>query len=808
MLHKKSDQVAQGKKTIAMLIEQITDYQQLMEQEKEALANDLRRERATRDDLEAKLVEARSLAAVIQDDLEAEQAASRQQSQDTMNNLRTLMMELEMIEEANATLNQKLLDEREAHQASLRLMQEQSAANAAASATTATAASSPANAAAAAVDATAAAAAAATASAASAAGRKSDSSVSHDDSSGALGTAVAVAAPAPAVAAAVSTPTSSAAAAPASKEKTSMKKRSGAGDPSAAKRDSRDGRAADGAKSSIKRVSLGGVDDSDDEEFDNSDGPSDKPTRRRSKPHTGASHDRLFQSMGAAAGAPSQQQQPQANSGGLAASAALASESRGSYTSRGRRANNATPEPPSSLGGSPTNSRRSSPTRGSGAQPRRRHRTHTDADSMALPDFGDLGDARIDDSPADADEAFQLRRTITYLTHQLAAVRDMVGETIDAVQASPMGTVRPLVTPRSRGTRRVASGSSSSSTAATTSAAPPLVRSSAAMTSSTALLDSNRSAMRTLRSKLEEQIKIESVRGTRRTRERGSDSAAAAAQPAGSPLLTKQKSWTAHQAAAAGPGAAALAATSASLPTLNLPGSAAAAPIAVAAKAKNAPNVKANRERVFAAPAGVTALGMHDGNVWAGCEDGSIVVFNSKTRALVAHAVAYVPLEHNGGADKAQAARSVPLGAAPPPAMASASAGAVVPLRPLLVSVVSLAVLPDVVWAAVPRRQRGGVEREAVQAGASAHGDVARHAPARRREQLRVGPLERHEDSRVARVVAPAAQGDCAQQLLPGALLRRRHGVDRHRAAHSALQRAQPRARRPARGATRRSSRR
>jgi hypothetical protein len=239
-----------------------------------------------------------------------------------------------------------------------------------------------------------------------------------------------------------------------------VKKRSGAGEVST-KRDSRDGRGSD-AKSSIKRVSLGGVEDnSDDDEFDNSDGLSDKPTRRRSKPHQGVLRDRLFQSTGTnAAPAAAAAQTSNSAGGSLTASAALGTESRGSYTSRGRRANNATPEP-TSQGGSPTNSRRSSPTRGSGAQPRRRHRTHTDADGLALPDFADLGDARIDDSPADADEAFQLRRTITYLTHQLSAVRDMVGEAMDAVQASPIGTVRPLVTPRTRGNRRVASGSSS-----------------------------------------------------------------------------------------------------------------------------------------------------------------------------------------------------------------------------------------------------------------------------------------------------------------------------------------------------------
>ncbi len=609
---KKSEQVAQGKQTIAMLIEQITDYQLLMEQEKEALAKDLRLERAARDELDARCRE-------LQDDLDAEQHASRQQSQDTMNNLRTLMMELENIEEANAALSQKLVDEREAHQAALRAIQLERDAAAAASAAVATVV------AAASAAPTPAPLATPTSTPPPAAGdrerrSRSDSTATADESSSTVDPVSASLTGAIAKAGSRTKKTERPNA-HLSISEGPMRRESGGKDP----------------KPTIKRVSQGGVDSDDDGESLEESDPHDKIKRRSSKPNPSSSSSSTARGS---AHTRDSRSKPATSTTTAAAAAATGATTTSAATAG---------QPPSSAS-SPPGSRRTSPTRGSNVV-RRRHRTD-EVGALQLDGVGDGGNLATDEGPADADEATQMRRTIAYLTHQLTALRDIVGDALDAASQSG-AAARPLVTPRMRSTRRQPSGS------AAHTGTSPFSRSSAPAAgggaASGAPLDAGRSALRELRGRLEEQIKLESVRSRR---SRGGDSTPAPTVPP-SPRLTKDKSTKDVGALAKETAAAAALSSTASSAQLVVP--------VAAASNKNAPNVKATRERVFAAPDGVTAMCIFEGNVWAGCEDGSIVVFNSKTRARVAHIVAYVSFDHNGGADKAQAARSLPLGAAPPP---------------------------------------------------------------------------------------------------------------------------------------------
>ena len=129
----------------------------------------------------------------------------------------------------------------------------------------------------------------------------------------------------------------------------------------------------------------------------------------------------------------------------------------------------------------------------------------------------------------DLDDPRELKRTVAFLSHQLLAVRDLVNETLDA-QASAFaghhGTRSSAPTPRGSRTRRSHHSASGSSSAA-------MSRASSSLQS----VDSKH-AMSALRGKLEEQMNLQKTRARKAERTKDGDARAAPVPP----LLKKEAS--------------------------------------------------------------------------------------------------------------------------------------------------------------------------------------------------------------------------------------------------------------------------
>jgi hypothetical protein len=122
----------EAKKTIGSLIEQITEYQSAMEEEKAELEKRVKETLAECAALE-QLQEKREseISAFFEKKIDAlvgeverEKRANSKLSNETISNLQTLMVELQNIEAVNSRLNQELADEREQHARALSQLDE------------------------------------------------------------------------------------------------------------------------------------------------------------------------------------------------------------------------------------------------------------------------------------------------------------------------------------------------------------------------------------------------------------------------------------------------------------------------------------------------------------------------------------------------------------------------------------------------------------------------------------------------------------------------------------------------------------
>jgi hypothetical protein len=113
----------EAKKTIGSLIEQITEYQSAMEEEKAELEKRVKEtlaECAALEQLQEKRESEisaffeKKIDALVSE-VEQEKRANSKLSNETISNLQTLMVELQNIEAVNSRLNQELADEREQH---------------------------------------------------------------------------------------------------------------------------------------------------------------------------------------------------------------------------------------------------------------------------------------------------------------------------------------------------------------------------------------------------------------------------------------------------------------------------------------------------------------------------------------------------------------------------------------------------------------------------------------------------------------------------------------------------------------------